>query len=78
MFAQASVILSTIGLMATLSLLILVTVPSVRILLECFLGEFTVKKVVSLAAMQYVPFCPENIWIIYYGRDIDNDSKIYN
>ena len=45
MFSQASVILSTIGLMATLSLLILVTVRSVRILLECFLGEFTVKKV---------------------------------
>ena len=37
MFLQASVILSTIGLMATRSLLILVTARSVRILLECFL-----------------------------------------
>ena len=37
MFSQASVILSTIGLMATRSLLILVTARSVRILLECFL-----------------------------------------
>ena len=37
MFSHASVILFTIGLMATLSLLILVTARSVRILLECFL-----------------------------------------
>ena len=37
MFSQASVILSTIGPMATRSLLILVTVRLVRILLECFL-----------------------------------------
>ena len=37
MFSQASVILSTIGLMATWSLLGLVMVRSVRIPLECFL-----------------------------------------
>ena len=37
MFSQASVILSTIGLMDTRSLLILVTARSVCILLECFL-----------------------------------------
>ena len=37
MFSQVSVILSTIGLMATWSLLILVTAWSVRILPECFL-----------------------------------------
>ena len=37
MFSQASVILSTIGLIATRSLLILVTVRLVCILLECFL-----------------------------------------
>ena len=37
MFSEASVILSTIGLMATRSLLILVTAQSIRILLECFL-----------------------------------------
>ena len=37
MFSQARGILYTIGLMATGSLLILVTVRSVRILLECFL-----------------------------------------
>ena len=37
MFSEACVILFTIGLMATWSLLILVTVRSVRILLECFL-----------------------------------------
>ena len=39
-FSQASVILSTIGRMATRSLLILVTLRSVRILLECFLWIF--------------------------------------
>ena len=37
MFSQASIILSTISLMATRSLLILVTVRSESILLECFL-----------------------------------------
>ena len=37
MFSQKKVILFTIGNMATWSLLILVTVWSVRILLECFL-----------------------------------------
>ena len=37
MFSRASVILSTIGLMATRLLIILVTERSVRILLECFL-----------------------------------------
>ena len=37
MFSQASVILSTIGLMDTRSLLIHVTARPVRILLECFL-----------------------------------------
>ena len=37
MFSHTSVILSTIGLMAIRSLLILVTARSVRILLECFL-----------------------------------------
>ena len=37
MFLQVSVILSTIGLMATQSRLILVTARSVHILLECFL-----------------------------------------
>ena len=37
MISQASVILSTIGLMATRSLLIFVTAWSVRILQECFL-----------------------------------------
>ena len=37
MFSQVSVILSTIGLMPTRSLLVLVTVRSIRILLECFL-----------------------------------------
>ena len=37
MFLQASVILSTIGLMATHSLLILVMMRSIRILLECSL-----------------------------------------
>ena len=40
MCSQASVILSTIGLMATGSLLILVMARSVRILLECFLVTF--------------------------------------
>ena len=39
MFSQASVILSTIDLMATRSLLILATARSVSILLECFLVE---------------------------------------
>ena len=37
MFLQASVILSTIGLMATRPLRILVTAGSARILLECIL-----------------------------------------
>ena len=37
MFSRASVILSTIGVMATGSVLILVTARLVRILLECFL-----------------------------------------
>ena len=37
MFSQVSVILSTIGVMATGSLLILVMARSVRILLQCFL-----------------------------------------
>ena len=37
MFSKTSVILSTIGLKATRSLLILVTARSLRILLECFL-----------------------------------------
>ena len=37
MFSQASLILFTISLMATRSLLVLVTVRSVCILLECFL-----------------------------------------
>ena len=42
MFSHASVILSTIGLMAIRSLLILVTARSVRILLDCFLVMFFV------------------------------------
>ena len=37
MFSQVSVILSTIGLMATRALLVLFTAQSVHILLECFL-----------------------------------------
>ena len=37
MFSQACVILSTMGLMATGSLLILLTAQLVRIILECFL-----------------------------------------
>ena len=47
MFSQVSVILSTIGLMAIQSLLILITARSVRILLECFLVQFffTIKDV---------------------------------
>ena len=44
MFSQASVILSTVGLMATQSLLILVTTRSVRILLECFHVYFIVMQ----------------------------------
>ena len=36
-FSQASVILSTMSLMATRSLLLFVTTRSIRILLECFL-----------------------------------------
>ena len=42
MFSQASVILFTIGLMATWSLLILVMAWSVCILLECFLVHINV------------------------------------
>ena len=42
MFSQAYVILSTISLMATGSLLILVTAWSVCMLLECFLVTFCV------------------------------------
>ena len=47
MFSQVSVILSTIGIMAIQSLLILITAWSVRILLECFLVQFifTIKDV---------------------------------
>ena len=44
MFSQASVILSTINLIATRSLLILVTARSVRVLLEYFLVHYKVKK----------------------------------
>ena len=39
MFSQVSVILPTNGLMATWSLLIIVTAQSVRILLECFVVD---------------------------------------
>ena len=45
MFSQASVILSTIGLMATGSMLILVIARSVRIILEYFLIKNGLSKV---------------------------------
>ena len=44
MFSQVCVILFTTGLMATRSLLILVTALLVRILLECFLVIFLLRK----------------------------------
>ena len=47
MFLKVSVILSVIGLMATRSLLTLVTERSVRILLECFLVSIYVYVDVS-------------------------------
>ena len=44
MFSQASVILPTVGLMATGSMLILVIARSVRIILECFLVKMVFQK----------------------------------
>ena len=55
MFSQASVILSTISLMATRSLLILATVRSVRILLECFLVTIPLSRYILLGIKTFAP-----------------------
>ena len=48
MFSQASVILPTVGLMATGSMLILVIARSVRIILECFLVKMVFQKLLDI------------------------------
>ena len=76
MFSQVSVILSTIGLMATRSLIILVTVRSVRILLECYLvlEAFFIRKVSSNAVKYFILYIAgrivESICRDYQGKNL--------
>ena len=65
MFSQASVILSTIGLMDTRSLVILVghsVTESVHILLECFFVLHVYYKLINTSKKQEASLFPQTFW----------------